>query len=565
MKKYLLIIFILSPVHILSQDSFRFKINNINMPINNVGVLADVNIPPDGSLGRYNDIPFLFSGGFWLSGYNADTLWACAQATASLIENFIPGNVNSNQFDPRNKIYVIKKGDPAFGPSWQEWAFAVELGAKFYDGDNDEIYNPVDLNGNGIWDSDEDRPDLIGDQLAWCVFNDGQPAPRLRFEGGKPIGIEIRQSVFGYYNGLSSQLNNIVFIRYEILNAGAFYSTLDSVYFTAWADPDLGDHVDDLVGSDTLSNSGYLYNDGEDNQFGSNPPAFFINILQGPQAYIPDETFIDNNSNGIYDEGIDTPLDSAYNNLGSLKGIEIYPGAKNQPLTSFTHYISSDPVQGDPSNMMDARNYMTGQKRSGGYFDPCSPVWGVVLGGIDCNQINPVFLYSGDPETEVGWINTIVTDHRMVVNTGYFTLRENEPVTIIVGYTIGQGNSPVNSVTVSKTLSQFTQEFYQSNFDVNSVSVEDEDLLVNDFRLFQNYPNPFNPVTKIKYQIPENGRVTLKLYDILGREIATLIDEEKPPGKYEVNFDAYYLSSGIYFYELRTGNYNQAKKMMLLK
>jgi hypothetical protein len=222
--------------------------------------------------------------------------------------------------------------------------------------------------------------------------------------------------------------------------------------------------------------------------------------------------------------------------------------------------------------MMDARNYMTGQKRSGGYFDPCSPVWGVVLGGIDCNQINPVFLYSGDPESEVGWINTIVTDHRMVVNTGYFTLRENEPVTIIVGYTIGQGNSPVNSVTVGKTLSQFTQEFYKSNFDVSIVSVEDEDHLISDFQLFQNYPNPFNPITKIKYTIPnvtlskvEGSLVSLKVFDVLGNEIAALVNEEKPAGSYEVEFDASSLSSGIYFYELRTGNHTQAKKMMLLK
>ena len=107
MKKLLLLC--LLPIMLYSQSEYRFFINNINLPINNKGTLADVNIPPDGSLGRYNGIGFLFSGGFWLSGYNEDTLWASAQASASLIENYIPGNVGANQFDPRYKIYVVTK------------------------------------------------------------------------------------------------------------------------------------------------------------------------------------------------------------------------------------------------------------------------------------------------------------------------------------------------------------------------------------------------------------------------------------------------------------------------
>ena len=550
--------------YLFGQNSFRFFINNLNMPINNKGILAAVNIPPEGPLGKYNDIGFLFSGGFWLSGNNADTIWACAVASASLMENFIPGNVGSNQYDPRYKIYVINKDDPDFGPSWQEWVFAVNLGAKFYDGNSDGLYNPVDLNNNGMWDPNEDRPDLIGNQLAWCVFNDGQ-FPRQRLTGSEPVGLEIRQSVFGYLSEVSLEINNILFIRYEILNTGSVYSSLDSVYFTAWADPDLGNHADDLVGSDTLSNSGYLYNDGEDFLFGTNPPAFFINILQGPKAYIPGETFIDNNSNGIYEEGIDTPLDTAYNRLGPIRGIEIYPGAKNQPLTSFVHYQANDPVLGDPNTMRDARNYMTGQKRQGGYIDPCNWPLGNVTGGINCSEVNPLFWYSGDPETSIGWINNHPTDQRMVVNTGYFSLKENESVTIIIGYTIGQGNSPKNSVTVGKALSLFAHEFYQSNFDNSIVSVEDEYDYVNEFRLFQNYPNPFNPSTKVSFVIGQSSFVSLKVYDVIGNEVATLVSEEKPAGSYEVEFNASSLSSGIYFYELRSGSFSSTKKMILIK
>jgi len=94
--------------------------------------------------------------------------------------------------------------------------------------------------------------------------------------------------------------------------------------------------------------------------------------------------------------------------------------------------------------------------------------------------------------------------------------------------------------------------------------------LPTDYLLYQNFPNPFNPTTKIKFEIPGQARndnllVTLKVYDLLGREIATIINEEKPIGEYEVEFDAAGLPSGIYFYQLRSGNYTETKKMVLIR
>ncbi len=85
------------------------------------------------------------------------------------------------------------------------------------------------------------------------------------------------------------------------------------------------------------------------------------------------------------------------------------------------------------------------------------------------------------------------------------------------------------------------------------------------FSLFQNYPNPFNPSTNIKFVIPKSSFVNLKVYDILGREIVTLVNEEKTAGNYKVTFDAKNLASGIYFYRLKAGNYISVKKMILLK
>ena len=96
-------------------------------------------------------------------------------------------------------------------------------------------------------------------------------------------------------------------------------------------------------------------------------------------------------------------------------------------------------------------------------------------------------------------------------------------------------------------------------------AVEDQNDIPISFNLSQNYPNPFNPSTKINYSIALSSPVILKIYDVLGNEVATLVNEEKPAGSYEVNFNASQLSSGIYFYKLQAGNFISTKKMILLK
>ena len=85
------------------------------------------------------------------------------------------------------------------------------------------------------------------------------------------------------------------------------------------------------------------------------------------------------------------------------------------------------------------------------------------------------------------------------------------------------------------------------------------------FSLSQNYPNPFNPTTNIKYSIPQGGLVTLKVFNVLGQEVATLVNQEQKPGSYVVDFNASNLASGVYMYRIQSGNYTFTKKMMLLK
>jgi hypothetical protein len=102
-------------------------------------------------------------------------------------------------------------------------------------------------------------------------------------------------------------------------------------------------------------------------------------------------------------------------------------------------------------------------------------------------------------------------------------------------------------------------------------TVNDNLLFSSFFSLFQNYPNPFNPTTKIKFTIPANvgtsRDLSLRIYDALGNEITTLVNEHKPPGTYEVEFSAndFSLTSGIYFYKLTVGQFSDTRKMLLIK
>lgn len=135
-------------------------------------------------------------------------------------------------------------------------------------------------------------------------------------------------------------------------------------------------------------------------------------------------------------------------------------------------------------------------------------------------------------------------------------------------------NSSTGEVFTGKSLNASNQQYsgfwyIYSNSLTTSIENE-EDIMPDNFKLEQNYPNPFNPSTTIRYSIPLNvkgqtSNVILKVYDVLGNEIATLVNEEKPEGSYEVEFNASSLSSGMYLYRLQTGDFIAVKKIILLK
>ena len=127
--------------------------------------------------------------------------------------------------------------------------------------------------------------------------------------------------------------------------------------------------------------------------------------------------------------------------------------------------------------------------------------------------------------------------------------------------TVGEAFIGKSSNTVNQNQIGFWYAYQQSTI----TDVENEETIPTVFKLEQNYPNPFNPSTRIKFAVPERSNVLIKIYDILGSEVATLVNEEMDAGWYENNFNAAGLSSGVYLFRMEAGNFISPKKMILLR
>jgi hypothetical protein len=199
---------------------------------------------------------------------------------------------------------------------------------------------------------------------------------------------------------------------------------------------------------------------------------------------------------------------------------------------------------------------------------------------IDFNIETPVELTSFnatfvDHNVRLDWKSVTETN-----NSGFeirrFTQNDNEweKIGFVPGFGTTTEPKSYSFTDVDVTTGNYKYRLKQIDFDGSFTYSNEIEVEVNftpkEFVLYQNYPNPFNPNTVIRFEIPGQARndnvfVTLKIYDILGNEVATLVNEERHPGVYEVEFNASNLSSGIYFYQLKADNYSQIKKMVLLR
>lgn len=160
-------------------------------------------------------------------------------------------------------------------------------------------------------------------------------------------------------------------------------------------------------------------------------------------------------------------------------------------------------------------------------------------------------------------INILVQANALPINLSWEINPENGINYSFVGDSITGKVSSVLAESGNTSFSQLNNSRIQLLAKVDGSS--SKKLIPKEYNLYQNYPNPFNPITTIKYDIVKSQDVKLAVYDILGREVATLVNEQQQPRSYEVKFDATYVSSGIYFYQLNAGDFIDTKKMILIK
>jgi hypothetical protein len=169
------------------------------------------------------------------------------------------------------------------------------------------------------------------------------------------------------------------------------------------------------------------------------------------------------------------------------------------------------------------------------------------------------------------WNLVVNINQQTNTNPTFFTM----PVQIRVNRAIGDTIITVFNNAQNQTFEIAIEgEPNSINFDPDNLILKtvlsivtgvDGEVNLNSYALEQNYPNPFNPSTLIRYQIPIGRNVSLKVYDILGNEVAVLVNDYRDAGSYEVEFNSDQLSSGIFFYTLSSGNYTATKKMILIR
>jgi hypothetical protein len=429
---------------------------------------------------------------------------------------------------------------------WVEWR-AID-GAPFYDGDNDGIYNPDP--------SSDDIPGIEGaSQTIWFVANDQDASKTMDLYGTLPLGIEYQATIWAYAQ--TGTLENTIFRKYKLINKTDVLGdpkTFEDMYISMWSDPDVGTSTNDFVGCDTLLNLGFAYNAVSTDPIYEPlpPPAVGFDLIRGP--LLDGLSGEDKNRNGIEDN----------DDFGLTENNERASGFINLPMTAFYYFALgdpniSDPPIGTPAGASQFYNFMQGRFGLTGEF-----------------FINPgtnlptTFALSGDPLTGSGWVDGMFLgpgDRRLGLASGPFQMAPGDIQEIVIAE-LATGAIPgidrLSAISLLKYYDQNIQAFYDEQFPV-SVEQKGNKLIPDSFELYQNYPNPFNPTTIIRYAIPNTADVSIKVFDILGNELAALVNEEKTAGEYEVEFINKGLTSGVYFYQLNAGSVVQTRKMTLIK
>ncbi|HOP07055.1 MAG TPA: hypothetical protein PLF13_07175 [candidate division Zixibacteria bacterium] len=363
----------------------------------------------DGSLGNY----IVYAAGLWVGGMVDDEVRVII---SEYDDEYVPGPMNVQvspgvwTFDPDNgsdagyRVYKLYSDSLADNPNQDYLDWPADEGA------------PVDEYG---------APAMMGDQMLWAVYNDADPDQHLNNAGEtEPLGLEVRQTTWAYNR--SGALGQCIFVRYQVFNKGG--NTIEECYLSSWADPDLGEYTDDLVGCDTSLSIGYVYNaDNDDaNHYGATPPAVGFDYFQGP----------------LIETGDLADTAKAWG--------ELWPGYTNMGMTSFNKYINGT----DPNSYNETYNYMRGLDAGGGDYTYNGEV--------------TRFMHAGDPVTGSGDLDSDPADRRWMQTTGPITFEPGDSVEIVLGIVVGRSTNRLTSISLMKNYDVEAQRAYDADFVLDS-------------------------------------------------------------------------------------------------
>jgi hypothetical protein len=482
--------------------------------------------------------------------YNGEPRMCNAMYSGEYLPGFVTDSsgIPVGRTDSTFKIYKVKRGDNInTNNDWVNWGYMVPHGAPF-----------VDVNHDGVYEPEIDTPGVQNaSQTIFICLTDGFPESHSQSEGfgggTLPLYAEVHLTAWCYD---SPSLADVQFIKWNIINKS--HVPWNGTYFTLASDPDLGCADDDYTGCDSTRSLGFCYNYEEVDCAGTYRytgivPAVGFLWLQCPGVRnngISSMTYVGKASNGfpICEREPNPGAGYAYNFMRGFKDDNtpwVVPPGGPQNVTRFTY--SGDPETGT--------GWCEAQSTIHGRIDNC--------GGPNVTSGNFVNITSGG-------------DRRLLMSSGSdnLTMNPGDTQKVLIAQLIAVGANRRNSVTELKILSDSVRALCSRGFLTGLDPVVSS--IPTQYQLFQNYPNPFNPGTKIKFTIPynvsnypqvgiEQATVNLKVFDILGKEVATLFNGKLNSGTYIYEWDGKRFASGVYFYRLQAGNFTQTKKMVLIK
>jgi hypothetical protein len=514
----------------------------------------------------------LFAGAVWVGGFdNAHNLRVAAQTYRQSGDDFWPGPVNlattdvspevCTKFDRHYRVTrdevleakaVFEDNGGTFPDGYlppqvmQDWpgngddpengagSGYVHFLAPFYDHNSDGFYHWEDgdypyFEFNSTTPVCDDR--VLGDQSLWWVFNDVGNV-HLETQSQSPIGLEIQAQAFAF--ATNDEINNMSFYKYKIINRNTT-TNIDSCYFGAWVDPDLGNYNDDFVGCDVDRGFGYCYNgDGNDEGvlgYGFNPPAVGVDFFQGPAA--------DLNDNRDNDRDSCTDCTFVLNSGGTIDTISDTLRPELIIMSKFVYYNNdNNATNGNPDGAEDYYNYLRGIWRNGITMKYGGNGFG---GGVGGTQVPCDFMFPGNSDPNAWGTNgvqqafwdeqiaeNIPADRRFLQSSGPFTLLPGAVNFITTGavWARATNGGPSASVRLVRQADDYAQALFNNCFkvvdgpDAPELTIRELDreliLSIDNSKLSNNY--------KEQYLEPDPNTTNPSFYRFQGYQIFQTVD-----------------------------------------